>query len=57
MFSSAMPGARFVLEGQSDLAGALRELRSTGDLPGYDDEELLNSCLVAIWQKPLPAPG
>jgi SAM-dependent methyltransferase len=57
IFSSAMPGVRFVLDGQSDLADALRELRSTGDLPEYDDEELLNSCVVAIWQKPLLAPG
>jgi SAM-dependent methyltransferase len=56
MFSSAMPGVRFVLGGQSDLADALRELRTKGDLPEYDDEELLNSFVVAIWQKPTPAP-
>lgn len=52
MFERAMPGARFVLERQGELEGALRELRAGGELPEYADDELLSACLVVIWRKP-----
>jgi hypothetical protein len=33
------------------LADALRELRSSGELSGYTDDELMTVNLVAIWKK------
>lgn len=51
IFTRAMPGARFILEGQPEFTAALRELRAAGALADYADDELLSSCLVTVWQK------
>ena len=52
LFSRAMPGVQFSFEAEPALALPLQELRSAGELADYADEELLNVCLVSVWQKP-----
>jgi SAM-dependent methyltransferase len=53
LFEARMPGVAFVVERDGEvLADALRELRSSGELSGYTDDELMTVNLVAIWKKP-----
>jgi SAM-dependent methyltransferase len=52
LFREVMPGVRFLNERQDrDLGDSLDQLRRSGDLADYTDEELLTLNLVAIWKK------
>jgi ubiquinone/menaquinone biosynthesis C-methylase UbiE len=53
-FEDAMPGVQFETLTTDDphFLQALHEIRSSGELADYRDEELLARRLVAVWQKP-----
>jgi hypothetical protein len=52
LFREAMPGARFLYERQDrDFGDGLDQLRRSGELADYTDEELMTVNLVAVWKK------
>jgi SAM-dependent methyltransferase len=55
MFEEVMPGTRFIHETQDELATPLSDLRQSGELTEYSDEELLTLNLIGVWQKPREA--
>ncbi len=52
LFEEAMPGTCFVQERQDYLAQPLLELRASGELGEYTDDELLTLNFIGIWKKP-----
>ncbi len=55
LFASMLPGSDVVLRGDDDPARRvqLAALQRTGELEGYNDDELLNADLYCFWQRPV----
>lgn len=51
LFAEVFPGSRVVLEKQETLKGPLAQMRSSGELGEYEDDELLSVNVVVEWQK------